>query len=398
VKRIEFLIYSPYPRYSGGRENWLHNLAPALRRSGYEVQVTSYQSDRPPFYHGFAEEIVPLPSLRRADRGFLLLNRLTLGLAKYLDIFLAYRIVASRHLRRTRPEVLVCMNSLPEGLAAARAGIPFAVAVRGDVPSELGGPGGVLRPALARLERSVLRGAKAVLANGEDTRERLAAAGIASVVVPNGVDLERFSAPGAGDATTARIEAAAAGRPVIAMVGTVRAVKGVGLAVDVAAKLREKQAPFLLAMVGKGDLEGAERLARRAGAADSVLVAGESSDIPAVLGRSALFLAVSGGGGMSMAVLEAMAAGLPIVAIDTPIYRQLVVDGESGLLASDAGGLAAACLRLLAEPPLAARLGAAARESVRQYGWDAVAERLVAALDAAGLRPPGTPSASLSGE
>jgi glycosyltransferase involved in cell wall biosynthesis len=72
---------------------------------------------------------------------------------------------------------------------------------------------------------------------------------------------------------------------------------------------------------------------------------------------------------MSVALLEAMAAGLPIVATDNPGNRDVVTDGEHALLAGakDAGAVAAAIGRLLDQPELGSRLGAAARDRVKEH-------------------------------
>ncbi|MDE2489569.1 MAG: glycosyltransferase [Elusimicrobia bacterium] len=66
------------------------------------------------------------------------------------------------------------------------------------------------------------------------------------------------------------------------------------------------------------------------------------------------------------AVLEAMAAGLPVVASDVPGNRDVVVDGETGFLARSEKELLELCQRLLDDPALRARLGAAGRERVRR--------------------------------
>jgi phosphatidylinositol alpha-mannosyltransferase len=91
-------------------------------------------------------------------------------------------------------------------------------------------------------------------------------------------------------------------------------------------------------------------------------------------------------------LVEAMAAGLPVVASDIPGYREVVRDGVEGLLVppSDPVALAAALREVLDDPALAARLGAAGRERARSYSWDTVAAEVEARYaDAlsAGRRP-----------
>src|SRR5205809_788163 len=194
---VTFLIYSPFPKYSGGRENWLHNLAPHLKESGRPVRVIAYATDRAPF-HAVEQSgirVAALPSVRYFYDAFRLVNRLTLGLLKYLDIFFFYPMVAAIYLAATRPRNLVCMNPIPEGMVALLAGVPYVVSVRGEVSKGLSHPFTFLERPLAWLERQVLRRARKVLANGRDTQQRLAGSGIASTVVPNGVDFRRFAEP-----------------------------------------------------------------------------------------------------------------------------------------------------------------------------------------------------------
>src|SRR5439155_1150303 len=106
---VTFLIYSPFPKYSGGRENWLHNLAPHLKESGRPVRVIAYATDRAPF-HAVEQSgirVAALPSVRYFYDAFRFVNRLTLGLLKYLDIFFFYPMVAAIYLAATRPRNLV---------------------------------------------------------------------------------------------------------------------------------------------------------------------------------------------------------------------------------------------------------------------------------------------------
>jgi phosphatidylinositol alpha-mannosyltransferase len=78
-------------------------------------------------------------------------------------------------------------------------------------------------------------------------------------------------------------------------------------------------------------------------------------------------------------LLEAMAAGVPVVATDIPGYNEVVEDGVQGFLVppEDPEALAEALLRLLRDPALRARMSAAGRQRARQYDWDEIARRVV---------------------
>jgi glycosyltransferase involved in cell wall biosynthesis len=317
-----------------------------------------------------------LRSVRYFDRPFYWLNRITLGLARLIDTLLIYPWVAARELRRERPELLVCMNSIPEGLAARAARVPYMVSVRGDVPAELR-PRWLLERPMRALERSVLRQATRVLANGFDTQARLRENGIESVVVPNGVDLGRFRLTAGESKAALRLQDAASGRPVISVVGTMRPIKGTDDAIACAVELQQAGTRFLMALVGKGEQRRYRRAVQSTGVEDVVLVLGETRDVPAILRHTDVFLALSGGSGMSMAVLEAMAAGVAVVALDTPVYRQLITHDQNGVLAAPTD-VAAGCLRLLRDAELRKRLGDAGAVSAAAYGWDRVAERFIA--------------------
>ena len=87
----------------------------------------------------------------------------------------------------------------------------------------------------------------------------------------------------------------------------------------------------------------------------------------------------TGGESFGIVLAEAMAAGAPIAASDLDAFRQVLRGGRAGELfaTGDPAALAAAAGRLLDDPPLRARLSAAAREAVRAYDWPVVAQDVV---------------------
>jgi glycosyltransferase involved in cell wall biosynthesis len=108
-------------------------------------------------------------------------------------------------------------------------------------------------------------------------------------------------------------------------------------------------------------------------------------ELPALYEAAAAVVVPSLREGFGMACLEAMAHGRPVVASAVGGLRDLVVDGETGLLVppGDTTALRAALERILAEPELRARLGAAARTRAATYAWPGIAQRLTSLYDEA---------------
>ncbi|HTN76129.1 MAG TPA: glycosyltransferase [Pirellulaceae bacterium] len=107
-----------------------------------------------------------------------------------------------------------------------------------------------------------------------------------------------------------------------------------------------------------------ERYCRQVAVGDKVHFLGERQDIPRILPHLYALWLASGYEGQSNAVMEAMAAGLPVIASDIAGNRDLVVPGTTGYLVplGDRASLARKTQTLLKDPELAARLGAAGRE------------------------------------
>ncbi len=391
---LAIVIYSPFPHASGGRETWLAHMLPALAAAGYRTTVYARAATGPRLHD---LSVVPNVRLRRLTGeavGPPALRRLLLNAP------VAYDIAA--FVRRTERAleadgfgggVILALGAIIDvapGLCLRRRhpGTRVICAVHGQVARELGDSMPWARPLLGRLERSTLRACDAVVANGEDTRRWLASFGVTSTVVPNGVDVAAFArAPSVLPAPLA--EARERGDAVLTMVATLRDIKGVRPFLQALPPLRRRSGPrFRAVFVGKGDIERYRREARRLGVEEHVRFAGEQADVVPWLHGSDVSVNLSGGAGIAISAIEALAAGVPVVAWDTPIYRQIIEPERTGLLvpAGDTDALASALARLLFNADLRGRLAEAGQAEAQRFDWSVVAPTLLEALDAAFIR------------
>ena len=162
--------------------------------------------------------------------------------------------------------------------------------------------------------------------------------------------------------------------------GRLDARKGFPVAVTAFARLAADRPDLRLVVIGDGpDRAAADTLPEAMRARVTSLGAMPNVDIPPYLAACDLYLGTSiGGESFGMVLVEAMAAGLPVVASRIPGYQEVVRDGIEAVLVppGDPAPLAAAAARVLDDPALAARLRAAGLERARTYDWSTVVTRL----------------------
>ena len=199
-------------------------------------------------------------------------------------------------------------------------------------------------------------------------------------IVPNGVDTEQTGRLPAGTREALRRSLGLEHAFVWLAVGRFEVAKDYPNMIRAFARVRERQADAVLLLVGRGSLqEQTEALVRELGLTPAVRFLGVRSDVPVVMSAADAYVMSSAWEGMPMVLLEASAAGLPIVATAVGGNREVVVDGESGYLvpARDDEALAAAMLRLCARSGAERRaMGEKGREHIRaNYGVRRVADR-----------------------
>lgn len=255
--------------------------------------------------------------------------------------------------------------------------------------------------AYAALDRLVLRRFDKVIGVSKVPSDILRRWGVAANKVStifNGVEIERFG----GAVPTLRNEIAPEGYSLVGFVGRLVPDKGGALLLRAAQQVLAARPKTMFALVGEGPARNEwEALATQLGIGKQVAFVGMRDDMPGVYASLDTLVLPSLVESMPMCLLEAMAAGKPVIATRVGAVPKLISPHQTGLLVEpgDVRGLVAAILRLLRDPELASRLGknghtraaqhfsaeAMARSYIRQYK-DVLASRCKGSQKQAALK------------
>lgn len=182
------------------------------------------------------------------------------------------------------------------------------------------------------------------------------------VVIPNGVDVQIF-------VPSAMTKPADWQPRIIGNVGRLEPVKGTRFLLEAFAQVADQFPDRRVWLVGDGtERQNLEMQTKQLGVTDQIQFLGTRKDVSELLPQMDIFVLPSHWEGMPIAVLEAMAAGLPVVATAVGGTTEVVVPGETGLLVppADPTALAQAMVTLLTDPALCHRFGLAGRKRVEQ--------------------------------
>lgn len=225
----------------------------------------------------------------------------------------------------------------------------------------LGGP-----PAVRRLQTAACRLAHRMVANSRAAAAQLISQGIAGEridIIPNGIDLRMFPIRRRSN------------RPRrVTMVACLREGKRIDVLIAAIPRIVAEYPDVEFQIVGDGPCRAQLiEMATGLGVLRHVRFMGHRDDVPAILSDSDLFVLPSQSEASPNVILEAMAAGLPVVASNVGGIPELVSDGISGHLVapSDPGALAGALLDLVAHPDRATAFGRAGRARIeREYSFE----------------------------
>jgi glycosyltransferase involved in cell wall biosynthesis len=259
------------------------------------------------------------------------------------------------------------INSNIFGLpGAALAGVPARIGNRRELNPDK-------RGVHIAMQRAAYACAHTIVANSRAAADRLVAERVPArkvAVVPNGLDFDRVV-----------VHKGRAKLRKIVVVANLRPEKGHDVLIDAAREVLRRFPDAVFEIVGDGSqLEALVDRASSRGVLHAFTFLGHRDDVAQRLADGDIFVLPSRSEAFPNAVLEAMAAGLPIVTSGIGGMLELIDDGRTGLLVppGDPSALADRIVRLMADADLASRLGRAARDEVcARYSFD----RMVAAFE-----------------
>jgi L-malate glycosyltransferase len=203
-------------------------------------------------------------------------------------------------------------------------------------------------------------------------------------IIRNGVDFERF-ARSRPNRKQYFPDLSPQTRLIVTIANMHNAAKGHRELLDAIARVRSRNPNAKFVLVGDGEERfKIEEAAEDLGVRDTVLFLGQRADIPELLACCDVFVLPSRAEGLPNSLLEAMAAGLPVIATAVGGVPEVIENGVSGLLVppGDSASLADAVLRVLHDANFADQLARAGRECARvRFAFDRAITELVSFYD-----------------
>ncbi len=378
--KILLYVNSHLPRI-GGRELVVHNLALQYQHLGHDVVVAGAGGYR---QHGDLQLGYPVSRWPIVNSAPDLSRQVSLAVYAML----------------TRPDVVHAHSTYPCGYAAVRLGrflrCPIVITPHGEdinVVPEISF-GQRLDPAQRVKIEEAVRKADATTAISETIAASLEESGAPKekiLRIPNGVELVRFEGTQTGN-TLERFQLSA-DQQIVVSTGNYHPRKGHEVLVEAVAHARSKCPGLALVIVGKTSEafckavadKGYSGFVKFAGTLNVPLPGSGAEDPLADLLRAAtLYISSSmdqGAEGLSLALMEAMAAGVCPIVTDISGNRDIINHNQNGLVVPprDAMAMGDAISMILSSAGMARTLGDEAKRTVGQFGWDRVAERYVEA-------------------
>ena len=366
--KIAILVGLFPPKWLAGTEIATYNLADHLARRGHEVHIlTSHDAGLPEFSE---------------ENGFYI-HRIAWPKIRFVGVITFWAKICLK-IQKIKPDIVHSQSLLygiPAVVAKKTLKIPYVVWGQG---SDVYLPGRFTR----MTSKPILQNADAVLALTEDMKEKMREIYEREIsIVSNGIDLEGFKiSPGGKERDSAKT---------IIFVGRLHPVKGVQYLIEAMATVHQEMPDVKLVIVGDGaERSRLEELAEILDLKSCIQFAGQvpQERIPQMMHQADVFALPSLSESFGIVNLEAMAAGLPIVATNVGGIPDIVEDGVNGYLvnAKNPDEIADRILMLMQNSEMREKISANNREKAELHTWDRIAgtvERVY--FDCLGSEPSG---------
>lgn len=383
---IIFVINSPYPFYTGGRETWLYNVCNRMcgeHNINIITEEKVYSDNRYGVITGINSliKIHPIKTLRNTVwlRPFL---------RSYLSCFVEYfsefkmkkklkKIIYNMPKGRT---YIITMDTVFCGSVGKWGkktfnNICYISSVRGPHAEITSSYYPLLKRFIFNKELSNLKEADKIWVNGYDTQVNIKNKGFSSVVIKNGTDIKKID----NIKTTDLEHIMYSNDPKVVMIGSLLDIKGYKELIMAIAILHKRfNLKVHMIAIGKGDSADYVKLASQEGILDYTHFLGYKENAVAYAKCADVIACLSGGGGFSMAAIECLATKKPVVAWDSPVYRQMIKNKENGLLVetNNVKQLAKGILYVLQSPELCVKLGNEAYKRALEFDWQNVVNEI----------------------
>ncbi len=394
--RVYWLTEAFYPPIVGGQELFVARIVQALSARGVAVSVITRQSEAP----APARETIGSVDVRRIPpagilkgKGWSALFPLLGYLGRLLFILVTelarYDVVIVSGVK-LMPLVIVpvCLLTGKKCILRAESFFELKEAVSAESLRDMGAASGrTVVGALDRLRMAMLRRAGSVIAISNEIREVLLSRGINEErirQIPNAADLSKFKPVSAAQQRRLREKLSLpVDRTLFVYAGRFSRAKGLPMLIEAWPALLERHPQLCLVMVGSGKLsfDNCEdellEFARTRHLENDVIFAAENDHVYEYLQAADLFIFPTDYEGFSLALVEALGCGMPVVVTAVGAAPDLIQDERNGFLfpPKQPAAMVAAIESALGQRDRWPEIGAAARESVGRFDLAAVADQ-----------------------
>ncbi len=341
----------------GGTERQFVHVANGLDRSRFEVELACLRREGPLLDSLKAD--MPVTEYRVTG-------------SFYKPSSIRKQLTLARNIRSARLDIVHTYGWNPNIFAVPAA----RLALRPRVLASIRDTGAYLTPWKIRALKLACHLADCVLANSMAGRTWLIEQGVSEnkiQVVRNGIVVPAQAERRMGSGPIHREFGIPEGAPIVACVGRLVSGKGIDFFIRAARILADQRPDIRFLMIGaisiqKNYQSEMERLARELNVEGRVIFTGQRQDVPEILREVDIVVHPSLTEGLSNVILEAMAAGVPVIATNVGGNPELVQEGRNGLLVpvENAEAIVQGICRLIDDPGMARAFGAAGHQRVKE--------------------------------